>query len=87
MTDEIFKLVNELNKLYEISYNNIEPLVLELISNNTKDINQIEEYLDILSNIPTDKSYKLFLLLCNYYKTTNKENANYYIKEYKKLYK
>ena len=87
MNEEVFKLVSTLNDLYESNYKNIEPLVLELINNNIKDINLIESYLDTLLSIPTDKSYILLKRLCDYYKTINKENADFYIREYKKIMK
>lgn len=85
MNKEIFKMVKDLNNLYEVNYNYIKVLVLDLINNNNKDIKLIEYYLDTLLNIPTEKSYKLYIKLCNYYKNVNKDNAEFYIKEYKKI--
>ena len=87
MNNELIHLFEELNILYEKYVNDLEPTIIDLINNNSKDINLIEKYLDQLLSIPTNKSYELFSLLSNYYLNINKENAIFYIKEYKKLYK
>ena len=87
MNNELIHLFEELNILYEKYVNDLEPTIIDLINNNSKDINLIEKYLDQLLSIPTNKSYELFILLSNYYLNINKENAIFYIKEYKKLYK
>ena len=87
MNEDIFKLVSKLNEIYEYNYNCLKPLINELIENNSNDINSIEKYLDLLLGIPTDDSHDLYMKLCNYYKNINKENADFYIKEYKKVMK
>ena len=51
-----------------------------------KDINLIEEYLDSLLGIPTDKCYQLFMMLCEYYSSINRDNAKFYLDLYNELY-
>ena len=87
MNNYLINLIGELNHLYEDIYNYYEPLVLYLIKNNIKDIKLIENYLDNLLSIPTEKSYNLYMELCNYYESIDKNNSMFYIKEYKKIYK
>ena len=86
MIKDLYRLVNELRYLYEISYNNIKPQVLYIIKNNIQDTNLIEHTLDSLLDIPTDKGYQLFTEFCNYISTFNKEIANDYINIYDELY-
>ena len=84
--DNIISLCNELNNLFEYQYNLLKPQVLEIINNKVKDIDIIEKYLDMLLNIQTDKGCNLFLRLCNYYYSINKENAQIYIDTYNEIY-
>ena len=85
MNREIIELIRELNNLYEIIVKELEPAIIDIINNNSKDINMIEKYLDQLLSIPTNKSKELFNILSNYYLNINKESAKFYIKEYKKI--
>ena len=87
MNKYLINLIEELDILYEDIYNYYEPLVLESINNNIKDINLIEDYLDNLLSIPTEKSHNLYMRLCDYYKSINEKNSLFYIKEYKKILK
>ena len=63
---------------YNESYNYYEPIVKMIIKTNNKDINYIENTLDNIMDIYTDKGFDLFIELLNYYKNINKENANEY---------
>ena len=68
MNKDIYGAIDVLNNLYEDYYNDLKPLVINLINNNITDINLIENYLDSLLNIPLTKAYLLFKKLCEYYK-------------------
>lgn len=84
--DNIIKLAKELNKLYEISYKQIEPNVETIIISKNKDISLIEFYLERLLNIPTDKSYNMLKKLCDYCWSINPEISEFYINEFEELY-
>ena len=87
MNEDMINRIKQINSIYESSYSNIEPQVLYIINNNVKDVKTIEKYLDLLLDIPTDEGVKLYKILCNYYKNINKENSEFYVREYKKLLK
>ena len=84
--DEIISLAMQLNELYEYNYKLIKPKVISIIKNKVTDIKIIEMYLDMLLNIQTDNGCKLFLELCDYYYTVNREYANEYMQIYKEIY-
>ena len=83
---EIFDLAKKLNELYEISYKQLLPDVKYIIEKNVKNTRFIECTLDNLLNIPTDKSYELFVLLCNYYESINADAAKFYLDSWNEIY-
>ena len=83
---EIFDLAAKLKELYEISYKQLLPDVKYILEKNVRNIRFIECTLDNLLNIPTDKSYELFVLLCNYYKTIDADAAKFYLDSWDELY-
>ena len=76
--DNIIRIAKELRKLYDESYNIYKSIVDNIINNQIKDINLIENTLDNILGIYTDKGFNLFVKLCTYYETVNKENAMFY---------
>ena len=84
--DDIYKLAKRLTELYEISYKLIKREVIDIIKNKVVDKNRIEKCLDQLLNIPTDKCYKLLVMLCNYYSFIDKEGAESYLNDWNMLY-
>ena len=51
-----------------------------------RNVNYIETTLDRLLDIPTDKAYELFILLCDYYMNIDKEAAKFYLDSYEEIY-
>ena len=86
LSDKIKPLIQELIDLYDIAYEHIKPKVTYIINNEIKDIDFICHILDELLNIPTDKSYNLFIELCNYTYKFDKNIANEYLEIYQELY-
>ena len=83
MNDEIIKLCKELMSLYEKAYYLYEPRVNLIIENKITDINYIENTLDYVMDIYTEKGFNLFLKLLLYYSTVNYNNAKDYLEIFK----
>ncbi len=83
---EIMDLAQGLVSTYKTLYKLVKPDVLYIIHRNVKNVKYIEETLDRLSEIPTDEAYELFILLCEYYATIDKEGAKFYLDSYEELY-
>ena len=79
MDDKIIELAKQLNDLYELSYNQIKHDIEWIIKSKNTNLKIIENYLERLLDIPTDKSYKLLKKLCDYCSNFNKEIANFYL--------
>ena len=86
MDDKIIELAKQLNDLYELSYNQIKLDIERIIKSKNTNLKLIENYLDRLLNIPTDKSYQLLKKLCYYCLNFNKEIADFYLNEFKEIY-
>ena len=87
MLDNRFvELARGLVKIYEEKYNLLCPIVLEVVNKKEENINVIEHLLDLLLDLPTTKGEELFYYLVNYYSSLNKEDADFYMNEYKNLY-
>ena len=86
MDDKIIELAKQLNDLYELSYNQIKLDIERIIKSKNTNLKLIENYLDRLLNIPTDKSYKLLKKLCDYCSNIDKELADFYLKEFEEIY-
>lgn len=86
MYDEIFELAKSLMVIYDRMYEELEPLVLDIINNNICDIKLIEHTLDLLFGVPTEKGEKLYRKLCEYYSHINKEYADDYLDFYDEMY-
>lgn len=84
--DNIYDLVKKLYELYEVLYLDLVDDVSYIIKKNIRNTKFIENTLDNLLNVPTDKAYNLFITLCNYYMTIDKEAALNYIDIYQELY-
>ena len=84
--DDILNIAKELSEIYEISYNIIKLEVLFIIENNITDIKIIENCLDRLLDIPTDKGFMLLNKLCDYYSNIDKEGAKFYLDSYREMY-
>ena len=78
--------LNELFILYDEAYIELRKEVIYLIRNNIRNINIIEHTFDKLLNIPTEKCYKLFTLLCEYVSTFDTELVDDYKEIYNELY-
>ena len=76
---DIHNLARALMASYEELYNYYEPIVRMIIDKKNKDINYIENTLDNIMDIYTDKGFDLFIELQTYYQTVNKENAQEYL--------
>ena len=83
---DIIELAKQIHELYKIMYEMIKPEVMYIINKKVKNINIIENTLDRLLDIPTDEGYELFLKLCNYYATIDKEGAKFYLESYEEIY-
>lgn len=83
---DIIDLAKQIHELHKIMYEMIKPEVMYIINKKVKNINIIENTLDRLLDIPTDEGYELFLKLCNYYATIDKEGAKFYLESYEEIY-
>lgn len=83
---KIYELAKSLNNLYETMYKQVKPDALYIMARNVRNVNYIETTLDRLLDIPTDKAYELFILLCDYYMTIDEEAAKFYLDSYEELY-
>ena len=83
---DIMDLAKQIYELHKIMYEMIKPEVMYIINKKVKNINIIENTLDRLLDIPTDEGYELFLKLCNYYATIDKEGAKFYLESYEEIY-
>lgn len=79
MNESIEKIFGELNKLYVEIYKTNLILVNDIIDNRCTNIKSIEGILDTLLSCYDEKCTQLFIKLCNYYMTINKENACIYM--------
>lgn len=79
MNDSIEKMFSELNKLYGDVYKTNLILVNDIIARRSTNIKSIERILDTLLSCYDEKCTQLFIKLCNYYMTINKENACIYM--------
>ena len=84
--NEIYQMAAELIKLWDSYYDYIKIEVEDIINNNIVDPKRIEYCLDNISNIPTEKCYKLMKKLCNYYAKIDKESAKFYLNDYIEFY-
>lgn len=79
MNESIKNMFSELNKLYGEVYKTNLILVNDIIARRSRDIKSIERILDTLLSCYDEKCTELFIKLCNYYMTINKENACIYM--------
>ena len=79
MNESIEKIFGELNKLYGEVYKTNLILVNDIIARRSRNIKSIERILDTLLSCYDEKCTQLFIKLCNYYMTINKENACIYM--------
>lgn len=86
LPSEIKEIASGLIELYGIAYIQIRPQVANIINNNVTNIAYIENVLDQLLNIPYEPCYQLFIKLCNYVSTFDKDCANDYLEIYEDLY-
>ncbi len=86
MDDKIIELAKQLNDLYELSYNQIKHDIEWIIKSKNTNLKLIENYLERLLNISTDKSYQLLKKLCDYCSNFNKEISNFYLNEFEEIY-
>jgi len=87
ISDELIEMCNRLISDYQFFLNNyVKPNVVHIINNNIKDIKYIESTLDDLLNVPTDESYKLLTILCNYVAGFDRELADDYLNLFEELY-
>ena len=83
---ELLEMARGLMDTYENAYQSLKPVVFSIIKDRVKKIDYIEHVLDSLLDLPTEKAYKLFVVLCDYVETFNKEVAADYLNIYKELY-
>lgn len=83
--DNIIKLCNELNDLYEEAYKLYKVEVDRIINYGINDINYIEHTLERILDIYTDKGFYLYIKLLLYYKTINYEHAKAYLEILKEI--
>lgn len=86
LPSSIKEMASGLIELYGIAYIQIRPQVANIINNNVTNIAYIENVLDQLLNIPYKPCYQLFIKLCNYVSTFDKDCANDYLEIYEDLY-
>lgn len=86
LSPEIYDFAKYLANLYELTYDEIRPEVIYIISKNVKNVRYIESVLDKLLDIPTDKSYELYSMLCNYYGEFNMGAAKFYLDSWDEMY-
>lgn len=79
MNESVKNMFDELNKLYDEVYKTNLILVNDIIARRNRDIKSIERILDTLLSCYDEKCTQLFIKLCNYYMTINKENACIYM--------
>ena len=79
-------LASKLAKLYEILYVELTKEIDTIIDEKITDVIRIEECLERILNIPTEKGCQLLIRLCTYYMNINEEHAKFYIQEYNELY-
>ena len=84
--DKIYALAKELSELYKIMYRQVKPDVLYIMARKVRNVRYIESTLDRLLEIPTDESYELYILLCDYYATIDKEGAKFYLDSWDEIY-
>lgn len=77
--NQLKKCFSELNKLYGDVYKKNLILVNNIIARRSTDMKSIERILDTLLSCYYEKCTQLFIKLCNYYMTINKENACIYM--------
>ena len=78
--EKIVELAKELVGLYEEAYLTYEPLVNGIIDNKIRDINYIENVIDHVMDIYTEKGFYLCVKLIIYYSSINYNNAQEYLK-------
>ena len=86
LPQEIYDMAKELNALYKIAYFQIEPMASYIMNKKVKNTVMIENTLDKILNIPTDEAYELFLSLCKYYATLDKDGAKFYLDSWDEMY-
>ena len=86
ISDGLIDLAKKIHELHKIMYEMIKPEVTYIINKKVKNVNIIENTLDRLLDIPTDECYELFIKLCDYYATIDKEGAKFYLEAYEELY-
>lgn len=79
MNESIKEIFGELNKLYVEIYKTNLILVNNIIASRSTNIKSIERVLDTLLSCYDKKCTQLFIKLCNYYMTINKESACIYM--------
>ena len=84
--ENIFQITKEMSKQYEIMYLNWKGIVNSIINNKVTDSVTIEKCLDRTMDILTVKGYTLFMKLCSYYATIDREAAQEYLDTYYELY-
>ena len=67
-------------------YRQVKPDVLYIMARKVRNVRYIESTLDRLLEIPTDESYELYILLCDYYATIDKEGAKFYLDSWDEIY-
>ena len=88
MIDEHFKeLAKKLMDCYEEAYNLYQVEVERIITYKIKDISIIENTLDRVLDIYTEKGFYLFLKLLIYYRTVNIDYAEKYLEILKEIRK
>ena len=86
ISDNIMSIAKCMMQLQETMYNQWKPIVGWIIEKKMTDKKTIEQCLDMVMDILTDKGYALFIELCNYYATIDEEAANEYLNIYNELY-
>ena len=88
--DEINDLIKNnwdyLSKLYELECQQLRLNIDCIIEHQIKDINVLEKTLDRLLNIPTEKGYLLFQVLCEYVSKFDKSMVDDYVAFYNNIY-
>ena len=79
MEDDIIELAKELMKCYEKMYDFCYCEVDRIIRRKVTDAKLIENILDKILDIYTEKGFYLFIKLLLYYRTINPINANAYL--------
>ena len=86
LSNNIKEMFGGLLEIYKLEYRQLKPQVAYIINNRVVDMNQIEYIFERLLNVPYEPCYQLFLKLCAYVSTFNKQIAFEYIEIYNDLY-